>query len=208
MSDLNMNWVKQNFPEDFVFFDVGSMNMDDSVSLRRVMPKAKIYAFEANNYWLEHNTRRAVDYGINYFQTAVSHIDGTIKYNPSLTQYGNEHPDSGSIFKINPSNQEGKVYGESYDVSSVRLETFCKRINVVPDFIHIDVEGAELKVFQGVGDYKPTCVWAEVVTFDHYLTGTSREEYDNLMRDLGYNKIFDGPRDSLYCLQGFKVTPY
>ena len=54
MSDLNLNWVKQNFDENnFVFFDVGCMNMDDSVKVRQEIPKAKIYAFECSNEWYD-----------------------------------------------------------------------------------------------------------------------------------------------------------
>jgi FkbM family methyltransferase len=209
MSDLNVNWLKSNFEEEtFVFFDVGCMNMDDSIKVKQAMPKAKVYAFECSNEWWTNNTHRAIEHGIYYFHTAVCHVDGMIPFNPSLTQHGRHHPDSGSIFVVNPQDNHGKVYGEPYEAKSVRLETFCKRYNVMPDFVHIDVEGAELKVFENVGDCKPKCVWAEVVTFEHYLTGTNRNEFDQLMSNIGYNKIFDGSRDSLYCLKGFDVTPY
>ena len=209
MSDLNLNWVKQNFDENnFVFFDVGCMNMDDSIKVRQEIPKAKIYAFECSNELYDNNSKRAFDNGIHYFHAAVCHVDGAVPFNPSLTQTGHHHPDSGSIFTVNPQDNHGKIYGTPYDAKAIRLESFCKRFNVIPDFVHIDVEGAELKVFQNVGECKPKCVWAEVVVFEHYLTGTNRSEFDQLMTDIGYNKIFDGSRDSLYCLADYKVTNY
>jgi FkbM family methyltransferase len=208
MSSLNLNWIKENFDEDFVFFDVGCMDMRDSAQLKMMMPKAKVYAFECSNALLSVNLNRAIDFGIHYFHTAVCHIDGIIQFRQSLTQYGHQHLDSGSIFGLNPLDEQGKVYAQPYDVRSIRLETFCEKLNLVPDFIHIDVEGAELKVFQNIGNYKPKCVWAEVDTFEHYATGTTRSEFDNLMYSLGYVKIFDSKKDSLYKLTDFEVTPY
>ena len=209
MSDLNLNWVKQNFDENnFVFFDVGCMDMRDSVQVKMTMPKAKVYAFECSTELLVNNLNVSVEYGVHYFHTAVCHVDGVIDFNPSLTQYGHHHPDSGTIFGLNPEQPAGKVYGKSYLVRSVRLETFCDKLNVTPDFIHIDVEGAEYKVFENIGKHKPKCVWSEVNTFEHYTTGTSRQKYDELMYSLGYEKIFDSERDSLYKLKEFDVTPY
>lgn len=209
MSDLNLDWVKNNFDENsFVFFDIGCMDMRDSVRVRESMPKAKIYSFEASRDWTNNNLNTAIEYGIHYFQVAVCHIDGTIPFKSSVTQYGNPHLDSGSIFDLNPDDEQGKIYSEPYDVKAIRLETFCNKLNIVPDFVHIDVEGAEYKVFQNIGNYRPKCVWAEVNTFNHYDTKTSREEFDNLMFSLNYNKIFDSFRDSLYCQNNYAVTPY
>lgn len=208
MSQLNLNWIEKNFKEDFVFFDVGCMNMQDSVRLKSKMPKAKVYAFDCSSELLFKNLDTAVENGIHYFHTAVCHIDGKVPFRHSLTQHGNHHPDSGTIFDLNPQDRQGKVYAEPQEVRSVRLETFCKKLSVVPDFIHIDVEGAEFKVFENVGDCKPKCVWAEVDTFEHYATGITRIEFDNLMDSLGYIKIFQAPRDNLYRLKEFEVTPY
>jgi len=208
MSDLNFDWVKNNFDEDLIFFEVGCMNMNDTVRLRQTMPKAKIYTFEASKDWLITNLILAIDYGFHHFPTAVSDIDGEVNFRSSISQYGHQHLDSGSIFDLNPDDRQGKVYTDPYRVKSVRLETFCDRLNITPDFIHIDVEGAEYKVFQNIGKHKPKCVWAEVCTFEHYATGITRKQFDELMYSIGYDKIYNAERDSLYCLKEHKVSPY
>ena len=91
-----------------------------------------------------------------------------------------------------------------------RLDTFCKQHNVTPDFIHIDVEGAEYKVFQNMGEYKPKCIWAEVGVFNCYDTNTSFTEFNQLMTELGYHMVYGPPSgpDALYCLNDFKITEY
>jgi FkbM family methyltransferase len=208
MSELNFEWIRENFDqENFVFFDVGCADLGESICIRNLIPAAQIYSFECSEHWLEKNLITSSNHRIHYFHVAVSDIDGMVSFRPSLTQRGEPHPWSGSLFGLRELNS-GKVYGNPYEVKSIRLETFCKEINVTPDFIHIDVEGAEFKVFQNIGSYKPKSVWAETGAFHHYSTGTSREEFDNLMLNLGYNKIFETLGDTLYCQTGFETTPY
>ena len=212
MSYLNLEWIKENFDKDnFVFFEVGTAYIDTSMKIRSLMPNATIYAFEAANHWHESNEKAATENQIHYIKCAVSDIDGEILLHPSETQYGEPHPWSSSIFELYRGPNcftHGKEYGEPYAVNSIRLETFCKEHNVCPDVIQIDVEGAELKVFQNIGEYKPKCVWAEVGAFGHYATGTSYEEFNSYMTSIGYRLVFEGSYDSLYCLTDITTTPY
>jgi hypothetical protein len=104
-----------------------------------------------------------------------------------------------------------QVYGDPVTIDSIRLETFCKEHNITPDFIHIDVEGAELKVFQNIGEYKPKCIWAEIGAFQCYDSNTSVYEFNQLMTNMGYYMVYGPPdnnSDALYCLSDFKITPY
>jgi len=211
MSHLNLEWVKTNFSQyPFTFFDVGSADMDDSRRMKELMPLTNVYAFECANHWLDQNIIGSVNAGIHYFHCAVCDIDGTVQIYPSTTQHGIYHPYSSSVFEIeeHAALNSGKKYGDPYSVTSIRLETFCKKFNVTPDFIHIDVEGAEFKVFQNIGSYIPKCVWAEVCTFDHYKTGTSEEEFSTFMKSLGYYIVCHDNGDMLYCQAGFEITPY
>lgn len=208
MSELNFNWVKKNFNKDkFTFFEIGCADLGDSVHLKKMMPKANVYAFECASHWLNKNLESSVRNGIHYFHVAVSDIDGYINLYPSLTQHGESHLWSSSIFELKETNS-GKTYGNPYKVPSVTIETFCKRLNVKPDFIHIDAEGAELKIFKNLGNIRPKCVWAEIAGFHHYDTKTSFEEFDNLMISLGYECKFNSRADALYCLNGLEVSPY
>jgi FkbM family methyltransferase len=212
MSYLNLEWVKENFNNaNFVFFEVGTAYIDTSMQVRSLMPNATIYAFEAANHWHESNEPAAIEKQIHYIKSAVSDIDGEVLLHPSTTQYGEPHPWSSSVFELYRGPgcfTHGKEYGEPYLVQSVRLETFCKQHNVCPDVIHIDVEGAELKVFQNMGEFKPKAIWAEVGAFGHYATGTSYEEFDSYITSIGYRLVFKTDNDALYCLTTVETTPY
>lgn len=208
MSDLNFNWVAENFNKDtFVFFDIGSAGLTDPIALRIQIPAAKFYSFECSDQWLKENSTSAVRTGVHYFHCAVSDKDGYETFYPSNTLDGRPWPWSGSTCR--PVLEEGFEWGTPYTVDSIRLDTFCDRFGVSPDFIHIDVQGGEYKVFSGIGKYRPKCVWAEVSEFEHlYDTGITAAMFDELMYSLGYVKHFQHQCDALYCLADFNPTPY
>ncbi len=208
MSDLNFNWLVENFGQrPFVFFDIGSASLGNTSELKLKMPSAICYSFECSNQWLKENSTIACRLGGYYFHCAVSDVDGATTFYPSDKLGGEYWPWSGSTCK--PVIQEDWEWGEPYAVESIRLDTFCDRFNVTPDFIHIDVQGGEYKVFKGIGKYRPKCVWAEISEFEHiYDTGIKASDFDELMTSLGYNKLVQHNCDALYCLEGFTPTPY
>jgi len=212
MSFFNFEWLKQNFDKDnFVFFEIGTAYIDTSIRVRSLFPTSEIYAFEAAVYWHEENEELAAQHNIKYFRYAVCDRDGEILFYPSETQNGEIHVWSSSIFELRDAqdnNTFGKKYGKPYLVKSIRLDTFCNEHNVCPDMIHIDVEGAEFKVFQGIGPYRPKCVWAEVGTFGHYDTGIDYDDFNSLMESLGYYLLERFDNDALYCLNGIIPTTY
>jgi FkbM family methyltransferase len=59
--------------------------------------------------------------------------------------------------------QGEKEYGIKEDVATETLDTYCEKNNIVPDFLKIDVEGNELRVFKGgahiLGTYKPSVIF-------------------------------------------------
>jgi FkbM family methyltransferase len=214
MTQLNLEWVKENFnKENLIVFDIGAADMEVSRTIRHSIPTAKLYAFEAFDYWHAKNQKTALQLDINYFKVAVCDTDGTTIFHPCLTEGGKDHPFSGSIFRPMDfhTKHHQQVYGDPVTIDSIRLETFCKEHNITPDFIHIDVEGAELKVFQNIGEYKPKCIWAEIGAFQCYDSNTSVYEFNQLMTNMGYYMVYGPPdnnSDALYCLSDFKITPY
>jgi hypothetical protein len=58
MTNLNLNWVKENFnKENLVVFDIGAADMEVSKMIRQMIPAAKLYAFEAFDFWHERNEK-------------------------------------------------------------------------------------------------------------------------------------------------------
>jgi hypothetical protein len=99
-------------------------------------------------------------------------------------------------------------WGEGYTVPSTTLESFCAEHNLSPDFIHIDVQGAEYRVFSAVGSLRPGIVWAEISEFHMYKTGTTYDNFKALMESLGYVEQFKDSCDALYTLNNFNITEY
>ena len=217
MSLLNLDWIVENFnKESFTFFEIGVAGIQQSMSfeLKKRIPNGKYCTFEAAEYWHDLNEEIALRHEIDYYKYAVCDVDGEVLFYPSLTQNGQAHTLSSSIFELYKgpySNTFGKEYGLPYLTKSIRLETFCKQNNLTPDFIHIDVEGAEFKVFQNMGEHKPKCIWTEIGGFKHYNTETSFEEVNSYLESIGYYLVHideTNLNDALYCLKEFEITTY
>lgn len=209
MSNLNLEWLSANLRPDAVIFDIGAADLYDTRSIKEKFPTAKIYAFECSNVWEHHNKQLADVYRIDYFHMAISDVTGTLTFHPSAILDGKEWPWSGSVCEPGPNllNERWK-WGDSYTVSSITLEAFCNEHKVIPDFIHIDVQGAEYKVFSNIGSIRPSIIWAEISEFHMYNTGTTYENFRTLMESLGYTERFKDNNDALYVLNEMRVKEY
>jgi FkbM family methyltransferase len=205
---INLYWLKNNFSDDFVIFDIGCAGMHSEIKLfRDKFSNATIYAFDCENYWLEQNLENSIKFGIHYFHVAMDSENSTKKFIPSISENGNVHPYSGSFYK-DVAASSNKVYGEPYDVPTVRLDTFCKAFRIKPDFIHIDVEGSEFNILSSMGTVKPKAIWTEIVGFQSYKCEKSFDEFNSMMDNLGYRLVYNDNSDGLYCLNTFKHTEY
>ena len=209
MSNINLKWLSENLKPNAIIFDIGAGDLHDTCLIKAEMPSATFYAFECSKSWEESNKIVAVEYGINYFHIAVSDIVGTLTFYPSSTLNGQEWLWSGSICEpgIALLNKQWK-WGNSYTVNSTTLNKFCSDYNVNPDFIHIDIQGAEYKAFSAIGHYRPTIVWAEINEFDLYKTETTYDKFHTLMESLGYTERFNNNLDALYVLKNMNIEDY
>lgn len=217
---MNMNWLKENFPQDSNIFVIGCAGLaEEGVSIKRALKHSTVYAFECENFWLERNMEIALNEGIHYFHTAIFSENSTKMFTPSILEKGQPHPWSGSFYK-DIYTESKKVYGEPYRVTTIRLDTFCNRFNIKPDFIFMDVEGSEYEILTALGDIRPKAIWTEIAGFVSYETNRTFDEFDDLMNTLGYSLIYPkengdnrpawarGSADALYCLNTFEHTDY
>jgi len=213
MSDINMDWLTENFGDKpMTIFDIGCAAVNsDAAMFKAVLPKSQVYAFECADVWKETNTTESTRCGINYFHVAISDINDTITFYPSVSYNGQNWPFSGSVCKPIKTilSSETFEWGSPHSVESIRLETFCDTHNVTPDFIHMDVQGAEYKVLSNMGNYRPWAIWTEVNEFENcYDTNTTHAMFSQLLTNFGYNKIYGNNIDELYVLNSLTVTPY
>jgi FkbM family methyltransferase len=209
MSNLNLEWLARNLPADATILDIGCANMSDTVNMKRYIPNGQFHAFECAESWKAWNESEAIKHSINYYHMAVSDTIGELTFYPSGSLDGQEWPWSGSVCEPGPNLlNERWTWNQGYTVPSTTLEAFCIEHNVNPDFIHIDVQGAEYKVFSKLGVIRPLLIWAEVSEFHMYKTGTTLEGFQGLMQSLGYKEIFRDSCDALFVLQSSGITEY
>ena len=210
MTDISIDWLAENFGDKpITVFEIGCAAMQDSIDFKRVIPQGTFYAFECCRDWMDINQNLSVDHGIHYFHWAMSDMDGYTLFYPAVKLDGQPWSNSGSVCRPmdEPRADTAFEWGEPYKVKTVRLDTFCDRFNVTPDFIHIDAQGAEHMVLGNMGRHKPKAIWAEICDFDSvYETGVTHRDFTELLQGLGYSLWAQKGPDELYVLDGYTVT--
>lgn len=210
MSNLNLNWLKNNIAVNPVIFDIGCADMYDTINIKNSIHNAALYAFECSEIWRERNYVTAANNAIHYQHVALSDNDDSVFFYPSDSLDGQDWPWSGST--CSPGSNllnERWNWGEKYLVPCITLNKFCIENNVFPNVIHIDVQGAEYKVFKNLDTkIRPQIIWAEISEFHMYETETSYAEFKNLMLSYGYEEKYKDNYDALYVLAGHTITEY
>jgi FkbM family methyltransferase len=147
--------------KEYIIYDLGSRDCEQSIEFYKTFPNAKIYAFECNPNTLdlcEYNIKPYSD-RITLIKGAVCDYDGHITFFPinqrkTITTWGDGNPGASSIFKSN-----GKYTVETYVQDEIRtnchrLDTIMKKYNIPSvDIMWMDVQGSELLVLKGLGTH-------------------------------------------------------
>lgn len=209
MSDINLQWLLENFT-DPVIFDIGCADIGgDSAMFRMYFPQGKIYAFECSQYWKEHNEKLASQLGIKYFHLAMADHSNGVTFHPSVKNHEDTTwPWSGSIYQPGDYlDSIGLKFDEGYTVPSTTLNEFCTKYEVYPDFIHIDAQGAEYSIFKDT-IIRPKAIWAEISEFHLYDTKVTYDEFNDMMLSHGYIQKYLDNHDSLYVHNDVNFTDY
>lgn len=210
MSGINYNWLVENFPDKGVVFDIGCADLGgDSSAFKRLLPNSQVYSFECSQYWKEHNERLAIEFGINYFHIAMADHSNGVSFHPSIKNHeDNVWPWSGSIYQPGEYlDSIGLKFSEAYTVPSTTLNEFCTKYDVIPDFIHIDAQGAEYSIFKDMV-IRPKAIWAEISEFHLYDTKVTYDDFNNMMLSYGYEQKYLDNHDTLYVLSNLNFTEY
>jgi hypothetical protein len=82
-------------------------------------------------------------------------------------------------------------FGATEQVQTETLDSYCQRMNIRPDFLKIDVEGNELKIFQGGLSILKQCKPKIIVEIEERHAGKEKvEETFQLLQSLGYQAHF------------------
>ncbi len=189
-------------------FDIGACEGEDSIRYARLFPKSTIYACEPLLSNLaamsDHFARYGVAPRVRVVPKAVSHQAGKAQFFVSSGHpehlpktrdwdYGNK---SSSLY---PPGDTDKYYpwlhfNESLTIETTTLARIAEEYALSTiDFMHIDVQGAELDVLHGAGGLLGSIgtIWMEVEAVPLYRGQPLRKTVEAFMRDNGFLMIKD-----------------
>ena len=183
-----------------VVLDIGSRWGEDSQKLQRLFPNAEIYAFECTPFSIKLWKKDEKNKGIHLIEKAVSNYTGDISFNTNdlnLCQtphlFGNQG--ANSIYKMNPDCEEDiheKFIQHQITVPCITIQDWAKENGIKEiDVVWIDIQGAELMAFQGMGDLLSTVkvIHAEVEFAPMYIGQPLFNDINRFLRLYGFDFI-------------------
>lgn len=193
--------------DKLTIFEIGSCEGEDTIRLKKAFPNSTVYTFEAlpkNIKIIEKNLNRYKLPADRVYELALSDSNGTAEFHVSSGHpdelpktkgwdYGNK---SSSLL---PPKKHKKIlkwvkFNELIKVKTQRLDDFCKENKVMKiDFIYLDVQGAELMVLEGAGEFlkKIGAIWMEVEAVELYKGQPLKTDVEKFMQDNEFRRIKD-----------------
>ncbi|ASU36805.1 FkbM family methyltransferase [Mucilaginibacter xinganensis] len=205
-----------------IIFEIGACEGEDSIKYSRLFPKSDIYAFEPfpqNVEMAQNNIAKYNIKNVRLFNKALSITEGTAEFYISAGrpegaaesdwEYGNK---SSSL--LPPDKHTEMVpfikFDQKITVETTTIAAFCKSNDIEKiEYIHMDVQGAELMVLQGAGEYIKSIkvIWLEVAKIQLYKDQPLVSDINKFLTDndfvLAKNCVDDIQGDQLYISKSF-----
>jgi len=199
--------------EKLMIFDIGACEGESSIRYARLFPNSDIYTFEPlpSNYELvEQNILKYKAHNIRPVSLCLSNNIGETAFhvssgNPENADTENWNYGNKSSSLLAPAKTK-EVHSWLKFENEIRVETstlkqFCLEKNIsVIDFIHMDVQGAELMVLEGAEDFINciNMIWLEVEAVELYKGQPLKNDVENFMHANGFIKL----EDTVYTTAG------
>jgi FkbM family methyltransferase len=182
--------------EDSVAIDVGANYMYYSIAMARLAPKGTIYAFEPIPFTYAVAKRIAQHYkttNVMLYDKGVGERNERMTFEVPLQDFG--APSAGQAHMGGRNNEESKQVGsykfnkvEQVTCDVVAIDSFLPELKK-PDFVKIDIEGADLFALRGMrqtlAKFKPMVLIEIVPSFLHGFGLTEKQVYDEVTA-MGY----------------------
>ena len=205
------DFIKENLNNESIFFEIGSHFGVDTKEFINVTKN--LHCFEPDHRNIEIFKQLNLPIILNEY--AISDFDGISKfyvssgnvyeskYGPTNDELINQNDWSASSSLMTPKNHIEKTpwvkFENTIEVKTKKIETYCLENKIKKiDFIWMDVQGAELNIIKGMGEFKNNINYIYTEYSDEELyegQGTKEQIIDLLGPNL--NVIFDFGGDIL-----------
>jgi FkbM family methyltransferase len=158
--------------------------------LQQVGANGKIYAFEPQSHlfaYLSKMKQLMAWENVSLEHLALSDSQSTVTlYIPTNNVSEGSSPGATIVAQIDQSG-----FDATEQVQTETLDSYCQRMNIRPDFLKIDVEGNELKIFQGGLTTLKQCKPKIIVEIEERHVGKEQVQATfQLLQSLGYQAHF------------------
>lgn len=214
--------------DKLTILDIGGCEGEESIRYSRIFPFSSIYVFEPlpdNQKLVEENIIKYKAENIKLIPFAVSDEEGFSQFYVSSGHPENQPKDidwdfgnksSSLLLPKNDNLASWLKFNKKIDVQTITVDSFLRqnKINQV-DFVHMDVQGAELKVLLGAKDYMKNikAIWLEVAEIELYKHQPLRVDVENFMIENSFylvkSNVEGGLGDQLYINKKyFKIISF
>jgi FkbM family methyltransferase len=207
-------------------FDIGACEGEDSVRYARLFPRSTVFAVEpipANVERTYETLKRHSASNVRVLPFALSDFRGSARmfvsdgHPPDRAKsegwdYGNKSSsllEPGRHLEVHPWVRFDQVIEvETRTLADVCAEYGLRRV----DFVHLDVQGAELRVLDGLGAliHEVTAIWLEVEAVPLYLGQPLKGDVERYLRargfDLTKDTVDDISGDQLWTATGRRTV--
>lgn len=210
------------WPGPRIIFEIGACEGEHTAGYGRAFPSAKFYLFEplptncekiaamlSQEKWLP----------AEVFAIALSNEAGEAEFHVSSSQDASRRSEANKSSSLmqpraeRPRELEWLEFKETIKVKTDTLDAWCRRQRVRHiDFIHMDVQGAELRVLAGAEKMLPRikAIWMEVAFQPSYEGQPLEPDATRWMADRGFRKIhqvsYGAEGDALYYNMGMALS--
>lgn len=193
--------------DPLVIFDIGACEGEDSIRYARLFPSSRVYTFEPlpeNQALVLANFEKFGVKNAELHCVALADHEGTSTFHVSSGKppekwegerwnYGNK---SSSLLKPELHNErfDWIKFSRSIEVQCNRIDGFLVKNHLRQiDFIHMDVQGAELLVLKGAGSriLEIASIWLEVSDEELYKNQVLKNELEKFLHKNGFVKTHD-----------------
>ncbi len=189
-------------------FDIGACEAEDSIRYSLLFPNSTVYAFEPRKDNLAIGQKSILKYNrpnIVLENIALSKENGTAEFflsegRPADATEEHQWDFGNKSSSLLPPTEEMKKhtswlqFNNKIEVETMRLDNYVVNKNISEiDFVHIDVQGAELMVLEGAGDFlkKIKLIWMEVEAVELYKNQPLKNDVEQFMKKNNFVNVLD-----------------